>query len=319
MAEANEVHLIPEQQFQIDPRQVRNNAGGFVFKVSNIDRLKRFLVLGSEGSTYYASGKELCLENVKSVVQLLKDGRGKEVVDIIREMSEEGRCAKQTAIVYCLALCARYHDGNHSQIYITTRQEAYTVLSKVCRIPTDLFQFVQFCEEISKGINTKTGWGRAHKRAIRKWYFEKTGQKLAYLVTKYQQRNGWSHKDILKLSHPKVDASMKSHAIVFKYIIKGFAEAKSFTDSQEHFPSIDEDASKTIGFLYAVNKATSIGNDANLSEEEKEDEILQLIKNHELTREHIPTQMLKSLKVVHFLFISFLFSTFMIISSCNLT
>lgn len=34
-----------------DPRQVVNHAGGHVFAVSDLERLRRFLVLGTEGGT----------------------------------------------------------------------------------------------------------------------------------------------------------------------------------------------------------------------------------------------------------------------------
>ena len=39
----------------IDASQVMNNAGGFVYQLSDFDRFKRFLFLGSNSNTYYAS------------------------------------------------------------------------------------------------------------------------------------------------------------------------------------------------------------------------------------------------------------------------
>ena len=299
--EAMDLDHIPGQQFQIDPKQVRNKAGGFVFKVNDFDRLKRFLVLGSEGGTYYANGGELGIENLKVLVELIKDGKGKDAIEIIRDYSVNGRCPKQTTVVYCLAVCARYHDGIHSEKFIRTRREAYNILSDVCRIPTDLFQFVQYCEDISRGVNSKTGWGRAHRKAIQNWYLKKPGQKLAYLVTKYKQRNEWSHKDLLILSHPKPGDDMKSHACVFKYITKGYEAAASFVNNPEKFPSIDQDLSATFGTLHAVNEAIKIGNTESTSFEEKEKEIVKLIEDHGLVREHIPTQLLKSLAVSKYL------------------
>ena len=44
-------------------------------------------------------------------------------------------------------------------------------------------------------------WGRALRKAVADWYNEKGGMALALAVTKYKQRNGWSHKDLLRLSH----------------------------------------------------------------------------------------------------------------------
>src|SRR6516162_7582979 len=50
------------QREQADPRQVKNRAGGFVFEISEQNRIKRFLTLGAE-STYYAGQREMTLEN----------------------------------------------------------------------------------------------------------------------------------------------------------------------------------------------------------------------------------------------------------------
>ena len=287
------LNQVPGQQIQISNDQVRNNAGGFGFQVTDIDRLKRFLVLGSEGGTYYAGEKELGLENVKCIASLINAGRGKEVVEIVKQYSVEGRCAKQTTIIYTLALCARFHDGSHGSLYTATRKEAYKALSAICRIPTDLFHFVQFCEDISKSVDTKTGWGRAHRKAIAKWYMEKKGSKLAYLVTKYKQRDGWSHKDLLRLSHPKPTDENKGHSAVFKYILRGYPDSEEFVKrlGENGFP-MDQDLSETIRMLKATDDAIKA---------ENEEEILQLIKDHNLVREHLPTKFLVS-KKVHMLF-----------------
>lgn len=51
--------------------QVPNSAGGYAWGVDDWTRLRRFLVLGAEGGSYYASQPKLALENAgdrKSVV-----------------------------------------------------------------------------------------------------------------------------------------------------------------------------------------------------------------------------------------------------------
>eukprot|EP00112_Aurelia_sp_Birch-Aquarium-sp1_P021743 Seg593.1 transcript_id=Seg593.1/GoldUCD/mRNA.D3Y31 product="60 kDa SS-A/Ro ribonucleoprotein" protein_id=Seg593.1/GoldUCD/D3Y31 len=280
---------VPGQQIQLSNDQVRNNAGGFGFQVTDLERLKRFLVLGTEGGTYYAGEKELGLENVKCIRSLIEAGRGKEVVDVVKQYSVEGRCAKQTTIVYTLALCARFHDGSHGSLYTATRKAAYEALSAICRIPTDLFHFVKFCEDVSKAVDKKTGWGRAHRKAIAKWYMEKRGERLAYLVTKYKQRDGWSHKDLLRLSHPKPTDEKKGHSAVFKYILRGYPDVERFVKkvAENGFP-VDKDLSETMGMLKATNDAMQA---------ENEEQILELIKEHNLVREHLPTKFLTSKKV----------------------
>jgi len=97
-----------------------------------MQRLRRFLCLGSEGGTYYQGEKELGIENAKAILKLIEDGRGTEVVATIKTYSIEGRTSKQNPIMFGLALCAKSTD-------LPTKQAAYASLSEVCRIPTHLF------------------------------------------------------------------------------------------------------------------------------------------------------------------------------------
>ncbi len=48
--------------------QVENSAGGYVWAVDKWTRLRRFLILGSEGGSYYASEKKLTKENMGGCV-----------------------------------------------------------------------------------------------------------------------------------------------------------------------------------------------------------------------------------------------------------
>lgn len=246
--------------------QVKNSAGGYAWSVDDLTRLRRFLCLGSEGGTYYASEQKLGRENAVAILRLLSGGRGSEVVKEIVEFSVEGRAAKQDPTIFALALCARDQDAE-------TKRLAYESLNRVCRIPTHLFMFVSFCESLSSG----TGWGRAHRRAIQNWYLEKSPQALAQLVTKYQQREGWSHLDLLRLSHPKTEDP--AHACVLKYVVKGLDECwPVFVDQGP----VVEDLMQYLQAVDSVKVAVTEG------------EVVRHIKQYKLVREHIPTKYLNS-------------------------
>ena len=118
--------------------------------------------------------------------------------------------------MFALAICARQEKD------VKTKQAAYAVINDVCRIPTHLFMFMEYCEKLSQG----TGWGRAHRRAIGNWYlqYEEDPLKLAMHVTKYKNREGWTHKDALRLAHPKPETN--NMAAIIRYIIKGLPQAK---------------------------------------------------------------------------------------------
>ncbi|XP_071090580.1 RNA-binding protein RO60-like [Haliotis cracherodii] len=259
------------QSAPISADQVRNNAGGFGWKVDDITRLKRFLCLGSEGGTYYTSQKALTQQNVGCIVNLISEGKGVDVVKTIKQFSLEGRTAKQTSILRALAVCCRSTD-------LTTKQEAYKALGDICRIPTFLFEFIERCESQGK----TTGWGRAHRNAISAWYnrFSDDPVKLAMHVTKYRQRKDWSHRDVLRLSHTK--PANEAIGVVLRYAVKGLADAKQMYDKPElESPAIK----KVLQFLAVVEEAKSC---------KEENKMVELIRQHGLVREHIPTSLLSS-------------------------
>lgn len=247
------------------PGQVPNLAGGFTWEVDDMKRLHRFLCLGSEGGTYYIGEKKLGRQNAEAVLRLIASGKGTEVVKEVVEFSVEGRAAKQDPIIFTLALCAREKDPD-------TKKAAYEALNKVCRIPTHLFAFVDFCEGLSAG----TGWGRAHRRAICEWYNSKQPKSLAVAVTKYKNRGGWAHLDLLRLAHIK--PTNDGVACVCRYVVKGMEECR--TEFTGKSPEID----KTLAFLEAVEAAKTAD----------EATIISFIHEFGLVREHVPTTHLNS-------------------------
>ncbi|VDH92241.1 60 kDa SS-A/Ro ribonucleoprotein [Mytilus galloprovincialis] len=267
----------PVPQMEALVGQAKNKAGGFSYEVDDFTRLLRFLILGAEGGTYYSSEKELKRENVQSIDRLIMTDQGENVVKLIRDVSVNGRACKQNTTIYALSVCARSND-------LKTKNAAYRALSDICRIPTHLFEFVKYCENESAG----SGWGRAHRVAIGKWYnstsYKREPQKLAYHVTKYQSRHSWNHKDVLRLAHvkPETDAINK----VIKYIIKGLNEAKADPMPMDG----DKEVQEVLDFLEGVENAKK----CSRQEIEK---MKGLIAMHELAREHVPTTMLDSVEI----------------------
>src|SRR5688500_466657 len=73
--------------------QVPNSAGGFAWGVDDWTRLQRFLVLGAEGGSYYATQKALTLGNAQAVVRCLQADSVRTVRAIV-DISESGRAPK---------------------------------------------------------------------------------------------------------------------------------------------------------------------------------------------------------------------------------
>lgn len=270
--------------------QIQNSAGGFVWEVDDLTRLRRFICLGSEGGNYYTGEAKLTAENAQAISRLLAGGRGVEVVKELVEYSVAGRTAKQDPIHFALAMCARCRDPQ-------VKAAAYEAVGKICRIPTHLFAFVGFVEAME---GTGTGWGRAMRRAIAQWYLSRDAKDLAFTVTKYRQRNGWAHRDLLRLAHvkPQDDA----HQLVFRYVAKGAGILENYEVAapkkvEEEFDLCDAPAPVEPQVGQVLELLRTLEQVARMEDASHEAEACAAIRRHHLAREHLPTQLLNLVPV----------------------
>jgi 60 kDa SS-A/Ro ribonucleoprotein len=183
-----QVHSTPQDQPIAGTAQVPNWAGGYAWKVDSWSQLDRFLILGTKGGTYYATERTVTHENMKAVAECLAID-GLRTVQRIVDISDAGRAPKNTYALFALAMAASAKDAD-------TRYAAFNALPKVARIGTHLFQFLKF-------VSVFRGWGRGLRNAVAKWYERKPLDKLALQAVKYRQREGWTHRDALRLAHPR--------------------------------------------------------------------------------------------------------------------
>lgn len=173
---------------QARPDQVKNNAGGFVFKTSDVQRLERFLILGTDGGTYYVGERDLTKSNVDFIRKMISTDPGT-VLSTVVAVSSEGRAYRNEAAIFVMALLL-------TDAAPEFKAQVVDAVPSVVRIATHAFQLATFIEGLG-------GWGRAKRRAIAKWFESKTSEQLAYQAVKYRQRNGWTQRDLMRLAHPK--------------------------------------------------------------------------------------------------------------------
>lgn len=174
-----------------DSQQVPNSGGGFTFQLDASARLRRFLVLGVAGGTYYASNdaatRALALENAQVVLDASASNHHA-LVDLIVEVSEAGSAPRPQPALFALAVaCA---NGTADE-----RAYAFDALPRVARTATHLFTFLNYVQQFR-------GWGRQLRRGVGAWYLGRPVDQLAYQVVKYRQREGWTHRDVLRRAHP---------------------------------------------------------------------------------------------------------------------
>lgn len=218
--------VTPQSQAIPGSAQVANSAGGYSFALDQWKLLDRFLILGSEGGTYYIGEQKLTEQNALNVIKcILADGL--RTVKTIVDISLAGRAPKNDPALFALALAA-------SKGSPETKAAALAALPQVARIGTHLFHFAAYVEQFR-------GWGRSLRTAIGNWYLSKSPIALAKQVTKYQSRDGWSHRDLLRLAHVK--PSTPEYNAIFQYVVKGtepaFEESGTLTDSADYINAVE--------------------------------------------------------------------------------
>src|SRR5437773_11088926 len=203
----------PQSQPIPGSAQIANSAGGYSWEVNDWMRFDRFLILGAEGGTYYITERDLVKENHDAVVRCIK-ADGVRAVNRIVEISDSGRAPKNDPAIFALALVATHGNAEGKAL-------AFQNLNKVCRIGTHLFHFAEY-------VNALRGWGRGLRNAVGRWYVSREADDLAHQAVKYQQRDGWSHADLIRLAHPKAPSAQ--HDAVFRWMLAVRGSA-SLTDS----------------------------------------------------------------------------------------
>lgn len=252
------------------PRTIPNSAGGESFAVDPLARLLRYLVLGSDGGTYYAGARAHTAANIDALLTLIAAGRGVEAVNLICAVSLAGRAPRQTPALTALAVCTVHGDA-------ATQDAAHGALPDVARTPTMLFEYLDLRTTIARtGGGGGKGWGRAHRGAVQAWYLsgKRGALALAGAVTKYRKRNGYTHRDALRLCHAHTDDPARQ--FVLAYVARGIDAARRSGGPAD-----------VLAYLNAVEKARGLGRNDG-------DAMVSLIAEHRLVREHVPTALLSS-------------------------
>jgi len=262
--------VTPQSQPIPGSTQVRNSNNGYSWPVDDWARLDRFLILGAEGGTYYIGERELVKQNHDALIRCIK-ADGVRAVNRIVEISDTGRAPKNDPAIFALALVVTHGD-------VPAKTHAFASLNKVCRIGTHLFHFAEY-------VNAMRGWGRGLRNAVGRWYGDRGIDDLAHQAVKYQQRDGWSHADLLRLAHPK--APSRQHDAVFRWMLTG-AESLGEREVKRKVGGENRVATYApVGELPLIVQAFEEAKRASYA-----GQVVKLIGEFNLPREAIPTQWL---------------------------
>ena len=197
----------------------------------------------------------MALENAEATLRAIESD-GLRAVRLIVKISDAGRAPKNDPALFALALAASAGDDR-------TKRAALRALPIVARTGAHLLRFAQY-------VGSMRGWGRGLRSAVGQWYLARSVSETAYQVAKYRRREGWSHRDLLRLAHPKAEGARDA---LFGWATQGRLEEGRWAE---------------LRLLEGFEKLQKAGSAR---------EAAVLIRDYGLTREMVPTQLLQAPEV----------------------
>jgi hypothetical protein len=201
------------------PGQIANNAGGYSFPLPLEQEWMRYLIIGSksDNGSYYQCGGAIATTISRCIMAAISSPTTCEhlIRDIV-DVSVNARAPKQEMTMMSLAAAIVFSYDNKC------KAQALAAVNQVCRIPTHLFMLVQYIRDLSQDkAKPGKGFGKGVRRALTEYYTSRGGLELAVLVTKYKNREGWTHEDLISLLHIN-PAQMKDDGgrLVLEWIMK---------------------------------------------------------------------------------------------------
>jgi hypothetical protein len=201
------------------PGQIANNAGGYSFPLPLEQEWMRYLIIGSksDNGSYYQCGGAIATTISKCIMAAVSSpATCAHLIRDIVDVSVSARAPKQEMTMMSLAAAIVFPPDN------VCKAQALAAINQVCRIPTHLFMLVQYIRDLSQDKKTPgKGFGKGVRRALTEYYTSRNGLELAILVTKYKNREGWTHADLIALLHIN-PAEMKDDGgrLVLEWIMK---------------------------------------------------------------------------------------------------
>jgi 60 kDa SS-A/Ro ribonucleoprotein len=200
-----------------------NRAGGYTFKIDTWAQVRRFLILGS-AQTYYASEREMTLENAQVLLDAINED-SVALVNILKEVNTKGEngaipAPKKAPSLFAMALVQQHGD-------LAGRKALYDLLryKHVVRTMSDLLQFLLIIQQIhpENKIPMPSGLKKAIHHFVNSW----NNRDQVYQFIKYTNRskklNGKSISiniaDVLRMTHLKPRDEEQNY--IFKWVVDG--------------------------------------------------------------------------------------------------
>lgn len=177
----------------------KNLAGGYAFKTDDFVALRRWLLTGSMSNLFYQNSNNLTELNIELLEKCVK-------ANPIKTAEE---------IIYATNFGINNHTPLLALVYLSkgefvAKKKFREIFSIVVRTGSHLYEFFSYCKNLR-------GFGKTIHKAVGSWLNKKDAKELEYQFLKYQQRDGWSARDILRLIKPKTEDTIKNY--VYKWAV----------------------------------------------------------------------------------------------------
>jgi len=218
------------QWCKIDIDQVANHAGGFVWKLTDMEHARRYLIMGAkDNGNFYQTSEQVSTECNTSIIRVIRSKNPddfKQLCAMVEDISVRGLAARQEPTLLTLAAAIAFAPTAEK------KAAALALVPKCVRIPTHAFMLAGYVSDLSQckpGKEKGKGWGSGFRRALSQYYTSRRGLELAMALTKYKNREGWRHEDLLRMLHVNPAALKDDGArLVFKYVFACARGEKEF-------------------------------------------------------------------------------------------
>ncbi len=193
---------IPGREAEMIP----GRSGGWMFDAGIWQMLRRCLLIGTAQSTYYAGKHDLTQDFIDTVRQCVQTDPQRVAQEIL--YASDGRSINNSAPILGLVLLSAGEDPKAKQAFLE-------IFNSVIRTGSHFYEWLSYTKMLR-------GFGKVVRMAGRAWLSDPNVKRLAYQLLKYQQRQGFSHRDALRLFHLKPPTP--DHDDLFRWVVKGWDE-----------------------------------------------------------------------------------------------
>jgi 60 kDa SS-A/Ro ribonucleoprotein len=192
-----------------ESEMIQGRSGGFMFDAGIWKMLRRCLLIGTAQSTYYADKQELTAEFIEVIKQAVAEDADRVAEEIL--YASDGRSINNSAPILALVLLSMGETPQAKRAFIN-------IFPQVVRTGSHFYEWLSYTKSMR-------GFGKVIREVGKAWLQCEDVKALAYQLLKYQQRNGWQHRDALRLFHPT--PATDDHNQLYSWVINGWSELPS--------------------------------------------------------------------------------------------